>query len=404
MIAPEFGFSFNNYVGTYKIIKHEGDEVIVSNEYHPARNGEPELQTKTLFLDDFKDNEFLLVDLANVDITKDSSILSFCNKYGLPYSSAKINDQHPGYFILGLDVSEVQYAQWDPYYRQDTMSKYEFCRHASSAKRLISVKTELEAKSKNPHTLLESLLPLMLYERKHLYDFNDDDLDRHTPTTEFQYYFLQVLHKIGDKNPLNKPILDFFNFVVDTQSIEKNTNKVPINDKLRLLLSSDYANKLYKVIILFMQCDTEYLNEIVMDDFLNIQIPNELALSNDLIDLIYGVAPIILSDTINEGMHLVHPKSVVNENGTFTVDWEFSFLFEEFEMELLLMLSSNNFHKKCANPSCEKFFTPTKGHFDKMYCSRECGVAAAKRRQRQRDKENPNRERLPAGFQKRQKE
>ena len=38
-----------------------------------------------------------------------------------------------------------------------------------------------------------------------------------------------------------------------------------------------------------------------------------------------------------------------------------------------------------------------------MYCSHECAVTAAKRRQRIRDKENPNRPRLEPGFKGRKK-
>lgn len=34
----------------------------------------------------------------------------------------------------------------------------------------------------------------------------------------------------------------------------------------------------------------------------------------------------------------------------------------------------------------------------KIYCSHTCGINVAKRRQRMRDKENPNRERLEPGF------
>ena len=399
MIAPEVGFLFENYVGTYQMLERNGEKTIVSNEFHPARGDEIPLPKKTLFLDDFRDNEFLLVDLANVDIRKDESILSFCNKYGLPYSSAKIYDQQPGYYIWGMDVSEAQYAQWDPFYRQDTMSRFEFCRHASTANRLITIKTELESKEKNPHSLMEALLSVTFYERKYLYEFNEDDPERHTLTTQFQYYFLNVLHKFEKENPINKPVIDFFNFIIDTQAISKKKNKVYLDDELKKLLSSDYINKLYNFLLLVMKCDNMFLNEITIDEYLNITIPKNIDISLELQELMYEVAPIVLADIINEGMNRVHPKATIGENGAFSVDWEFSFLFEGFEMELLLMLSTSNFQKKCANPACEKFFTPTKGHFDKMYCSRACGVAVAKRRQRERDKEDPNRERLPAGFQ-----
>ena len=102
MITSDYGFFVDNYVGTYHILDHHGNAMLVSEEFHPARDGEKNLIKKRLFCDDFKTNRYLLLDLANIDISKDSEILDFCNKYGLPYSSAKINDQQPGYYIMRL--------------------------------------------------------------------------------------------------------------------------------------------------------------------------------------------------------------------------------------------------------------------------------------------------------------
>ena len=401
MITSDYGFFVDNYVGTYHILDHHGNAMLVSEEFHPARDGEKKLIKKRLFCDDFKTNRYLLLDLANIDISKDSEILDFCNKYGLPYSSAKINDQQPGYYIMGLECPETVYQSWDPYYRNDTMSIKEFCRHVSTAKRMMQIKYELENKDKNPLNMLQYLLPLLLYDRVDLYEFNDDDPERHTLTTSFQYYFLSVCHK---RHPLNgKLAVDLFHFRREIHDISNKQNKVYINEELYRLLQNPYIQKLYDLIIAVCTLDTIALNQIEYDEFFNLKIPADLDISKELQQIMYDVAPFVLADSINELMQQVHPQMTPTENGEFDVDWNFNFQFEGFCMELLLMISSKNMLKKCKNPTCEKFFSPNEGHLDRIYCSHRCGSLVAKRRQRIKDRENPNRLREKPRFESRKK-
>lgn len=398
MITSDYGFSIVNYIGHYKMINDNGHTRIVSEEYHPARGSEKELNTITLFVDDFKNNDYLLIALANVDIKKDSDILDFCNKYGLPYSSVKINDEQPGYYILGLDVNEATYAHSHPYYRQDTMSRFEFCRHASSAKRLLNVKTEIEATKKNPHIMLQYLLPLLLLDRMYLYDLNEDDLTPETPTVRFLWYFLSVFDRKKKKHEKISFIGALFNFIKDIQDTCKNLHEHPVDAQRLKDYKSDEWNDLYLLLLEVMQLNTRHLNEITFDDFGNITLPSDLEITEALQTRMYTLAPQILSDTINEGLIKVHPSLTINSQGKFAADWLFKYQYEGLLMEMFLMLSSGSQLRKCANPTCEKFFSPN-GHYDKMFCDQRCASLVAKRRQRMRDKENPARERLKAGFQ-----
>lgn len=396
MITSDRGFFVDNYVGTYRIVDDNGNAILVSEEFHPAREGEKKLIKKRLFCDDFKTNQYLLVDLANIDTSKDAEILDFCNRYGLPYSSAKINDQQPGYYIMGIDFTEEAYAAWNPYYRNDTMTKSEFCRHVSTAKRMMQIKYELESKEKKPLDMLKYLLPLLLYDRFALYNFDGDDPECHTPTTAFQYYFLSVRHK--SKTTQGKLAIDLLDFCSEIQAIGKNQNKVYIDKELSHLLRKPYIQKLYNLIIEVCKLDTAALNQMEYDEFFSLTVPFDLDIPQELQQIMYDVAPFVLADSINELMHQVHPQMTPTANGEFNVDWNFNFQFEGFCMELLLMISSKNMLKKCKNPTCEKFFTPNEGHLDRMYCSHRCGSLVAKRRQRMKDKENPDRPRNKPGF------
>ena len=269
MITSDIGFWVDNYVGTYQIIESEGKKYIASKEFHPARNGEAELKKKRLFMDLFKNNEYILIQLANVDTKDENSIVRFCNEYGLPYSSSKIDDERPGCYIMGLDVDERTYSSLYPLYRQDNMQVYEFKRHVVSAQRILNVKSELESQSINYENLFRFLLPMLLYERYGFYDFDADDPERCTETMKFQYYFLNVLNKVGDKT-IRSLACELFGFVVETQAIGKGENKVYVTDELRSLFQNEYPNELYKFLVDLIRYDNGQINEIKINEFLSL--------------------------------------------------------------------------------------------------------------------------------------
>ena len=69
------------------------------------------------------------------------------------------------------------------------------------------------------------------------YDFDADDPERCTETMKFQYYFLNVLNKVGDKT-IRSLACELFGFVVETQAIGKGENKVYVTDELRSLFQN----------------------------------------------------------------------------------------------------------------------------------------------------------------------
>ena len=76
MITSDIAIWVDNYVRTYQKIESEGKKNIASKEFHPARNGEAELKKKRLFMDLFKNNEYILIQLANVDTKDENSIVT----------------------------------------------------------------------------------------------------------------------------------------------------------------------------------------------------------------------------------------------------------------------------------------------------------------------------------------
>ena len=131
--------------------------------------------------------------------------------------------------------------------------------------------------------------------------------------------------------------------------------------------------------------------------------PDEKILDEKIVIQLYELAPQILIDFLNEHMTRVNPKLNIGDDGKIYSEWEFSYLYDAMILEILLMISSNDTLKKCANPTCGNFFAPNWSHSNKIYCNKKCADIMVKRRQRQRDKENPNRERLKPKFQSRKK-
>lgn len=50
MITSDRGFFVDNYVGIYRIVDDNGNAILVSKEFHPAREGEKKANKKAFVL------------------------------------------------------------------------------------------------------------------------------------------------------------------------------------------------------------------------------------------------------------------------------------------------------------------------------------------------------------------
>lgn len=389
------GFSVINYVGTYNITHtKDGTDLIVSNEYKPTRCNERELQTKTLFTYDARNWDYISLHLANVNIKKNKSILEYCNKYGLPYSSTKISDEQPGFYIMGLDVDEVTYARCYPHYRQDTMSKFEFCRHVTTVRNLLRVKSALENNPRSIEDLLPSFLSLLLFDRKYIYDFDSDDPTPESSVLRFQYYFLSYIKKKYDDVHVSLDV-QVLNFINDYYMHVTKPKEFPVSVEHYQDLKGEIWLNLYQILIdVFLENRAEVLN---VDEYGNVSIKVITTFKTETINSIYQHASIVLCETINEYLIKVHPILTSSTPGIIDGDWMLRYQFDGIMMELFIMLTKNNQYKKCVNPTCGCFFPALPGS-NRLYCDIPCKNAVAKRLQRERDKLDPNRKRLKPGF------
>jgi len=398
--------SFENYVGTYRMIDVEGRRMIVSYEFHPAQGEEPPLKTRRLCVEDFLQNDYLLVRLANVDIAIDLSILAFCNEFGLPCSSAKVKDLYPKHMIVGLDVPEYVIAEWEgPLFRHDSISRNEFCRFVTTVRHMLYIKDEIDVnvQQRNPLKMLLHLLPLIYYERMREYNQTWDDPEQHTPTLQFQYYFLKYLENYMEESRPVIPDLTDFGMELSKIAMDKDRKASSDTEMLFRLLKAETGKRLYNLTVEIIDTFSGYENPIQRDAYNNIAVAEGIDIPDKLAALMYEIAPTVLSDVVTENLHDVRPQLCISDEGKLQSNWQFNYLYEGIHLELLLLLTTNSFFRKCGNPKCYKIFHLSSSRSDKKFCSRTCALADAKRKQRMLDKENPNRERMEPGFQGRKK-
>lgn len=187
------GFSIENYVGTYNMVKDKEVDatLIVSNEFNYAKDGEEELKKKQIFQYDRASDDYIFLNLAHVDIDSDKSILEYCNKYGLPYSSQISFDEESG---VGEDTRKdiARYVNArinDLYQRKDTMDRLEFCRLAVQIRKMLELKVILDREREKGkkirglkeqetanRSLCSELIPLLtylvFYSRAFIYDYD----------------------------------------------------------------------------------------------------------------------------------------------------------------------------------------------------------------------------------------
>ncbi len=327
MLAPDYGFTIKNYVGTYKMIEKGGDVYIVSNEFYNARNEEKEISQKNLFMDDYKNNDYLILALANINVNNDIEILEFCNNYGLPYSSIdKIINK--GYNVWGLELSEEEYGEIDELYRQDNMKRSEFCKYVTSAKHFLGLKNELESENPNMQNMICDLLYLLLFERLWGFDFDNDDAERVTSTAEFRYLFQKSLRKAKFEYDHDISIEIIIAEVISVPVFKPIYNYIKESN----LLQNDitYCKNMFEFLrnILIM-CIEERKNKpiILVDSNYHVFINDDFQITDKLKQLIFEIAKVILADSISEGLSNVHPILTVNDN-KISSDWKFEYQYE----------------------------------------------------------------------------
>lgn len=374
-MTADRAFHVENYVGTYEFIFHEGVRFIASKEC--VNDPKHPLLKKQIFNDEQSDTR-IIIELANIDPSNDASILSFCNKYGLPCSSQEILVQNPGYFVDGIEVSERSFAKLVPFYQKDTMSYEEFYRYVLLAKNLLNMKEHLDSSPRISSELIPSFLYVLLISRKCLYDYSEHDPQPQHASMRFQYLFHYMCTKYDLGESLDAQVINFL-FLLEKLSA------APLSSAMARDFNSETWKRLIAILWQIFIAD----NILVRDTDGNgtLEFDSNIVFTGNINEL-FRLAKLVLCEFVNESCSQVSPRLTTDSNGEIHGDWVVPYQFNGLYLELFLMLSSNSVMRRCADISCRCFFKLEGERADKIYCSRNCALRVAKRKERQRKREH----------------
>lgn len=430
-------FFVKNFVGTYKMEKvPEWDcTMIVSEEFNHAdiKAGEKPLHKKQIFEFGTGGNDYIFLQLANVDITKDESILEFCNKNGLPCSSQVCFDDETG---LNEDVegdlaTRLSKQEETKYARKDTMDRLEFCRCAVQIRNLMELKEILDRKTITDLTKFISLLIYtLLYSRRFIYtyDYNEDtcwgehpEVLPKTRLMRFQYFFnffckrnskiiesfppasqlavfiqrykYQIAHPANIGHSVNIEDSNLISYMCSKENLNllevlerlfpiDPDNKTGIFFPMSHPVLHNYPGK--ENTSAYIQPFSEIphtKNQFRVDEYGRITFDNKVEYSGDVLKELKPLALQALRDIITEGLARVSPRMII-EDGKLRGIWDLKQPLEGIYLELFSQLAIDAQYRLCENPTCGNFFSVSISHSNKRFCSQACASSVRQRRRR----------------------
>ncbi len=420
------GFFVENYVGNYEmqVSSELNATMIVSKEVNCAEGEEPSLRKKRIFEFDRREDDYIFLQLANVDISCNDSILEYCNRYGLPYSSQICCDEESGIDEdVNLDTAKRLSKRISTIYsRNDTMDRLEFCRLAVQVRKLMELKEILDAPVMDESAcvrLIPLLTYLIFYSREFIYDYDETDPLPHTRIMNLQYCFhlfcrvnkklsqrlspadriatflQQYKHLAEDQELVSDPMLLSDLMSEENQRVLSVFGQIFLQDKYsrpQVIVSSDateYVVTLKDRTVLAEEAKlaVHTKNQFSIDEYRWVTFDDEVKYEGNK-DELRQLSFDVLRDAVNEGLTRVTPR-LIFEKGALHGEWQLRYQMEGIYMELFTELASDSLYRLCANPTCGKFFSVSRNRPNKIYCCHECAALQAKRNQRARKKSAP---------------
>ena len=403
-MVTDKGFYVDNYVGTYRMefCKDLNAMIIVSAEQNYPMQGEKQLKRKRLFEHNARDNDYIYIALANVDLNSDASILAYCNRYGLPYSSQLIYEK---YNWLGPDVdvetaSRIALLGNSAFCKNDMMTKTGFCEAVIIVRELIRLQELIREKNFTDTSYTEFVSVLLFFTffshiNHYSYDPDEYALPRER-LMRFQYEFhlFRLKHGIRDGNSYCYDVIKFLDFIEQRrkciESVESTRLQADISSTEVDLVIAALAPFLYSR---GLDGCVNIAHSFTYESFGDIKFESEVTSNNSKnnIENLRKLGLEVFRSIINEGLEFITP-SLSFEDGMLRGDWKLSYQMSGIYMELFLEASSNALVRQCANPTCGHYFSVSRSDPRKRYCCRECAVLEAKRRERRKKKERREQE------------
>lgn len=398
-------FYVKNYVGTYVIQDSSvvGKQIIVSRE-DVAVNSQNKLKRPDIFEKDFNEKPQMYMKFANIDINDPESILAYCNEYGLPYSSQiikqkrlwmEVDETNDNVDACADTVADMPQLSMEQLENRDYMTLEGFQRSVILVKRLSQLRTLTDAKTLNcsEYTELLSLLIFFLFFSQE-YDFDYDPREDAIPKTQllrFQYAF-QLFRR---KNLLSRyatktqQIALFFQHCKFLKGIGEDAIE---STHLWSLINSKSVENVMNLFA-FLEASLDAKDDPDKEDLFSMDSYGEIIFTkNGIKELslenrveMQRLGKEVLCDVINDGLYAITPM-LKFDGKTFSGNWELGFQMAGIFMEMYMDIAHRFLIRQCANPTCGNFFSVSRNRPNKIYCSRECALLVAKRKERARKK------------------
>lgn len=399
------GFYVNNYVGTYKIaysLMHR-EMIIVSREDTDA-NSLNKLTRTPIFKKAFENNEPIYIEFSNIKTSDAKSILTYCNKYGLPYSSQiikqkrlwmEVDETNNRVDACADTVADTPQLSMEQLENRDYMTVKGFQRSVILVNRLVRLRALTDAETLNcsEYTELLSLLIFFLF-FSHEYDFDYDPREDAIPKTQllrFQYAF-QLFRRKDQLSQYATKTQQIALFFLRCKFLKRIGEDAIESIHLWSLINSKSVENVMNLFT-FLETSLDAKNEPDKKDLFSMDSYGEIIFTkNGIKELplenqveMRNLGKEVLCNVINDGLHAITPI-LRFEKPTFEGDWELNFQMAGIFMEIYMDITNQFFVRQCANPTCGNFFSVSRNRPNKIYCSRECALLVAKRKERARKK------------------
>lgn len=364
---PNTEFFLSNYVSHYKIttLANGTDKFICAT-------GKPILKRLSSKSQNTNDKPInIATAFANIDLNSEQDILSFCNVYGLPYSSQKclelrkaINAQENAVSFLFDDLylnemlqesdlskqntEDVQLSYWvKEIVDDDIMPLILFQRCIKITRCILTIQNWLQKHEGSLNSIIHSLAYLLYLAGRGTHYLA---LQPTTPTMIF--------------------------------SVRMNAEQPPKADKLLqqlAKLSSRYTNQLLEFISSLdnktFQNINDYDNSLISQETFNAIVEEDIP-STDKIDRTFAQS--VIYDIVNDGIGAATSKISIIDNAP-AAEWSTAYLMNGIYLDLYYSIIYADTYKKCRNPQCGKYFLTSGRRSDAVYCSNACASKMGKK-------------------------
>lgn len=388
------GFTYKNTKGTYTIRtqpdtaadyyyvkgKKKSDQIIAAT-YEYGLN--------TVYANSNASEESVALRFAGINIHKDKEIIDFCNAYGLIYVNEIDADENNDYLFMNAEKDSVQKPLSD--IGGGCLFLDDFRREIIRMRKILTLYDALN--TKNLKTVIE-VLSWFCFDNYE--EFDDEELQPAFESQRFNNAFREFVanEEASEISEEYKTLSDTIRlFLKEVEDDHHQAEMAPNSDGIRMY-SIEYPDMyhttwqaLHSLFIKLLNIvditsigplgDVIFSRELSEEDVLEI-CPNS--------DYSFKLGKAFLSDCFNTELMWVHPEMTF-ENGQFLPNLRISSLMQAMYVELFFKITPYTNLRKCANPTCNAFFEVSRDNSKKMYCGTRCAQLMAKRKQRERERD-----------------